>query len=32
MKFFSKKRQNRVQKYKILNEKQIFSKNASRNK
>ena len=30
--FFRKKRQNRVQKYKILNEKQIFSKNASRNK
>ena len=30
--FFSKKRQNQVQKFKILNEKQIFSQNASRNK
>ena len=32
MNFFSKKRQNQVQKFKILNEKQIFSQNASRNK
>ena len=32
MKFFSKKRQNQVQKFKILIEKQIFSQNVSRNK
>ena len=32
MKKFSKKRQNQVQKFKILDKKQIFSQNASRNK
>ena len=32
MNFFSKKRQNQVQKIKILIEEQIFSQNASRNK
>ena len=32
MKFFSKKRQNQVQKFKILIEEQIFSQNASSNK